>query len=302
MSRSKNIELRHLRYFLEVADTQNFGRAAARLGIAQPPLSRQISNLENEVGVRLFHRTSRGVTLTDAGVLFSQKAAQILTASEEAVMEAREASTGRSGCLTIGFVHSLSYSMLPMILPGFRQKHPGIQISLKEINISEKETALLSGQVDIGIFRPFVRHPEVDVLPIHDEGFVLAVPVSHRLAKKKRVPVRSLASETLIMFRPLRGDVGLHGTIATFLRNHNVPVVSRESVGTIHTALGLVASGAGITIVPESTMVIRINGVTYRRFTEATTRITSAVCWRNYDQSLLVDTFLTYVRSLSRAF
>lgn len=292
------MELRHLRYFLEVAETLHFGRAASRLGIAQPPLSRQIQDLENEVGARLFHRTARGVVLTDAGVVFAQRAAEILAASDEALLEAREAGTGRSGRLVIGFVHSLSYSMLPNVLPGFRQQYPGIQVSLREVNVADKESALLSEQIDIGIFRPVVSHPEIDILPIHDEGFVLVLPAGHHLAKRRRVPVASLAEESLIMFRALRGDVGLNGTITAFLRRHDVPVRRREEVGTIHAALGLVRAGAGITIVPESTMVLHIDGLVYRRFVEPTTRVKSAICWRNFDTGLSVNTFLHYVRPL----
>jgi DNA-binding transcriptional LysR family regulator len=292
------MELRHLRYFLQVAETLHFGRAASRLGMAQPPLSRQILDLEKEVGTQLFHRTTRGVALTDAGVVFAQRAAQILAASDEALLEAREAGTGRSGRLVIGFVHSLSYSMLPAVLPGFRHRHPGIQVSLREVNVADKESALLSEQIDVGIYRPIVRHPEIELLPIHEEGFVLALPALHPLAKRRRVPVASLANEPLILFRALRGDVGLNGTIVSFLRQHDVAIRRNEEVGTIHAALGLVLAGAGVSIVPESTTVVRIDGLVYRRFAEPTTRVVSAICWRKYDTDISVNSFLRYVRPL----
>lgn len=228
-----------------LAETLHFGRAASRLGIAQPPLSRQIRDLEEQVGATLFYRGTRGVSLTDAGVAFAQRAAQIVAAADEAVFEAREAGQGRTGRIVIGFVHSLAYSLLPRVLPGFRQKHPGIAVSLREVTVADKESALLSGQIDTGIYRPTVRHPEIATLPIFEEGFVLALPSGHPLARKRRVSVHSLRDQPLILFRALRGDVGLHGTIAAFLRAHDVPVKACEEVGTIHAGMGLVLAGVG---------------------------------------------------------
>jgi DNA-binding transcriptional LysR family regulator len=290
------MELRHLRYFLTVAETLHFGQAAARLGIAQPPLSRQIQDLEAEIGTPLFFRNPRGVALTDAGIVFAQRATQILAATSEAVTEARDVGAGRGGRLVIGFVHSLAYSLLPQILPGFRQRHPSIAVSLREITVNEKESALLSGHIDIGIFRPPPRHPEIAGVEVNEEGFVLALPPRHPLARKRRIPVASLAGENLILFPALRGDVGLSGTIAAFLRHHNVPVKKGEEVGTIHAAFGLVLAGVGVTIVPESSTMVNIAGLVFRPFVEPTTRVTSCVCWRAQDKSRLVHAFRQYVR------
>lgn len=290
------MELRHLRYFLTVASTLHFGRAATRLGIAQPPLSRQIHDLEAEIGTALFHRTSRGVVLTDAGVVFAQKAMQILASAEEAVTQARDAGAGRAGRLVIGFVHSLAYSLLPQLLPGFKRLNPGVAVSLREVTVLDKESALLSGQIDVGIYRPPPRHPEIATAPVNEEGFVLALPSAHPLARKRRVPVSALLDEHLILFPALRGDVGLSGTIASFLRQHGIPIKTGEEVGTIHTALGLVLAGVGMSIVPESSTVVSIPGLVFRPFAEPTTRVTSSVCWRAHDQSLLVGAFRRYVR------
>lgn len=292
------MELRHLRYFLAVADTLNFGRAAARLHIAQPPLSRQIHDLEAEIGTPLFHRTPRGVVLTEAGSVFAQKAAEILASSEEAVAEARDAGVGRRGRLVIGFVHSVAYSLLPRILPEFKQRHPKVAVSLREVTVMDKESALLSEQIDVGIFRPPPRHPEIVNFPVNEEGFLLALPAGHPLAKKRRVPAQALADEPLILFRALRGDVGLGGTIASFLRQHGIPVNAAEEVGTIHAGLGLVLAGAGVCIVPETTSIISIPGLVFRPFAEPTTRVTSAVCWRLADRSVLVRAFRLHLRAM----
>lgn len=291
------MELRHLRYFLMLAETLHFGRAASRLGIAQPPLSRQIQDLEAQVGARLFHRNARGVVLTDAGVIFGRRAAQIVSAAEEAIFEAREADMGRTGRITIGFVHSLAYSLLPKVLPGFREKHPGIAVSLREVTVTDKESALLSGQIDIGIYRPTVRHPEIAALPIFEEGFVLALPSTHPLARKRRIPVASLRDQPLVLFRALRGDVGLHGTIATFLREHDVPVKPCEEVSTIHAAMGLVLAGVGVTIIPESSRMVHIDGVVTRPFIETTTRVISTICWRLDSDSSSVTAFVQHAKS-----
>ncbi|CCJ50509.1 LysR family transcriptional regulator [Bordetella parapertussis] len=294
------MELRHLRYFLMLAETLHFGRAASRLGIAQPPLSRQIRDLEEQVGATLFYRGTRGVSLTDAGVAFAQRAAQIVAAADEAVFEAREAGQGRTGRIVIGFVHSLAYSLLPRVLPGFRQKHPGIAVSLREVTVADKESALLSGQIDTGIYRPTVRHPEIATLPIFEEGFVLALPSGHPLARKRRVSVHSLRDQPLILFRALRGDVGLHGTIAAFLRAHDVPVKACEEVSTIHAGMGLVLAGVGVCIIPETSRMVHIEGVVTRPFAEATTRVSSTVCWRHQDSSRSLDAWVRHVRELIR--
>lgn len=285
-----------MRYFLAVAETLHFGRAATRLGIAQPPLSRQIQDLETEIGTPLFHRASRGVVLTDAGVVFAQRAIQILAASDQAVIEARDAGVGRGGRLVIGFVHSLAYSLLPQILPGFKERHPGVAVSLREVNIFDKESKLLSEHIDIGIYRPPARHPEIANIQVKEEGFVLALPSQHPLARKRRIPVAALMTEHLILFLALRGDVGLSGTIASFLRQQGIPIKTGEEVGTIHTALGLVLAGAGVCIVPETSMVVSIPGLVFRPFVEPTTTVASSVCWRVQDKSLLVLAFRQYVQ------
>ena len=134
--------------------------------------------------------------------------------------------------------------------------------------------------------------------PVNEEGFVLALAADHPLAKKRRVPAQALLHEPLILFRALRGDVGLGGTIASFLRQHGIPVKATEEVGTIHAALGLVLAGAGVCIVPETTSIISIPGLVFRPFAEPTTRVTSTVCWRLQDRSVLVRAFRLHLRTI----
>lgn len=289
------MELRHLRYFLTAAETLHFGRAATRLGIAQPPLSRQIRDLEDEIGTPLFHRNARGVILTDAGVVFAQKSAEIMAATKEAVTDARDAAAGRVGRLVIGFIPSLAYSLLPEVLPGFKRLHPDVTVSLREIAITDKESALLSEHIDVGLYRPPPRHPEISYALLGEESFLLVLPANHPLAKKRQISVQALRNERLILFPARLGDVGLYGTIANFLRQHGVPVEAGEEAGTIQTALGLVMAGAGVTIVPKSSAVLRIKGLVFRPFREPTTTASLSVCWRMQEKSHLVAAFRDYL-------
>ncbi|MEJ7686986.1 MAG: LysR substrate-binding domain-containing protein [Variovorax sp.] len=290
------MELRHLRYFLAVAETLNFGRAAARLNMAQPPLSVQIRDLEVELGTPLFQRGARGVTLSDAGVAFLPHAEAVLAASRQAVSVARDAAAGRGGGLVIGFIPTLAYTLLPHLLPAYRASYPRVAISLREVPVTDKEDALLSGSIDVGIFRPPARHPEVQTATIGEERMILALPAAHRLARRRQVPPSEIAGEALVMYPPSRGDRGLYGTVATCLRAQGLQPESAEIAGTILTALGMVLSGAGIAIVPESSACLRLSGIAFRPFTEPQARVPLAVCWRHGDQNGLSASFIRHVR------
>ncbi|MBU1358454.1 MAG: LysR family transcriptional regulator [Gammaproteobacteria bacterium] len=291
------MELRHLRYFLAVAEARHFGRAAARLNIAQPPLSVQIRDLENELGTALFQRTARGVTLSDAGAAFLPHAEAVLAASRQAVSVARDAAAGRGGRLVIGFIPTLAYTLLPHLLPSYREAYPGVAISLREVLVTDKEDALLSGSIDVGIYRPPARHPEIQTATIGEERMILAVPTGHRLARRKQVAAAEIAGEPLLMYPPSRGDQGLYGTVATWLRTQDIQPESAEIAGTIHTALGMVLSGAGIAIVPESSACLRIAGIAFRPFAEPQARVPLAVCWRHGDPNGLCASFIRHVQA-----
>ncbi len=291
------MELRHLRYFLAVAETRNFGRAAARLNIAQPPLSVQIRDLENELGTPLFQRGTRGVTLSDAGVAFLPHAEAVLAAARQAVSVARDAAAGRDGRLVIGFIPTLAYTLMPHLLPAYRQAHPRVAISLREVPITDKEDALLSGRIDVGLFRPPARHPELQTALIGEERMILALPAAHPLARRRLIPPAAIAGETLVMYAVSLGDRGLYGTVATWLRAQGLQPESAEIAGTILTALGMVLSGAGIAIVPESSACVRMAGLVFRSFTEPQARVPLAVCWRQGDQNGLLASFIQHVQT-----
>lgn len=293
------MELRHLRYFLAVAETLHFGRAAARLNIAQPPLSVQIRDLEREMGVALLRRGPRGVSLTDAGTAFLPRAEAILAATRQAVAVARDAAAGRDGRLVVGFLPSLAYTLLPHLLPPFREAFPGVTVSLREVAVTEKEQALLNGSIDVGLYRPPARHPEIVSAPVGEERMVLALPSAHRLARRRQVPPGEIAGERLVLYPPSRGDAGLYGTVATYLRSHGIEPEPAEIAGTIHTALGLVLAGAGVAVVPESSASLRLPGIAFRAFTGPQATVQLVVCCRHGDQSGLAASFMQHARTVT---
>jgi DNA-binding transcriptional LysR family regulator len=293
------MELRHLRYFLAVAEQLHFGRAAAVLNIAQPPLSVQIRDLERELGTPLFNRGSRGVALTDAGVAFMPRAAAILAASHEAVAAARDAAAGRDGRLVIGFMPALACTLLPRLLPAYRQAFPRVDLALREITVTDKEEALLSGRIDVGLYRPPARHPEIAVTPIGEERMILALPSGHQLTRRRRVHPSAIAGEPLVLYPPSRGDAGLYGTVASYLRANGIAPERSEIAGTVHTALGLVLSGYGLAIVPESSAGLRLRGIVFRHFTAPEARVPLVVCCRHADPSKLAASFIRHVRQTS---
>ena len=283
---------------MAVAETLHFGRAAARLNIAQPPLSVQIRDLEAELGTPLFRRHARGVALTDAGIAFMPRAAAILSAAREAATAARDAAAGRDGRLVIGFVPTLAYSLLPAVLPSWRQANPNVSIALREVAVTDKEAALLDGVIDVGIYRPAARHPEIAMRPLGEEAMILALPANHPLTRHRRVPIARLAGQPMISFPPSRGDAGLYGTIAPWLRAQGIEPEPTEIAGTILTALGLVMSGIGLAIVPESAARLNLPGIAWRPFVEAPARALLAVCWRYGDTRALVDGFVEHIRQV----
>ncbi len=273
------MELRHLRYFVTVAEELHFGRAAARLFIAQPPLSQQIQQLERELGVSLFARTSRRVQLTAAGEAFLTEARQILRGVEHAAGAAQRAAVGETGRLAIGFAASATYDLLPAVLRDFRALYPEVALSLSELNAAEQTGALSGHTIDIGFVRPSVPHPDLAVGAVLREAFLIALPETHPLAAQSVLPLSALAAELFISFpevpKPSYADtVRLACESAGF-----TPRVVQE-VREMQTALSLVAAGFGVALLPESVRHLRRDGVVYRPLVEPAPRTELAVVSR----------------------
>jgi DNA-binding transcriptional LysR family regulator len=294
------MELRHLRYFLAVADELHFGRAAARLHIAQPPLSQQIRQLEAELGYPLFLRTQRRVRLTEAGAAFRAEARALLERLEQAKAAAGRVARGEAGALAVGFIASATYALLPRLYRRFRERHPDVALGLEEMSTAEQVEALRAGRIQLGLARPPVGDDTLHVETLSEEPLVAALPARHPLAARKTLPLRALAHEPFILFprqpRPGWIDVVQDACRAAGFR----PAVAQE-VLELSTAVTLVAAGIGVSLVPASAQGLRLDGVAYRPLRAPAPRTTLVALRRPDDPRPVVDRFLAVTRELLRA-
>src|SRR5437588_6687593 len=203
------MELRHLRYFVAVAEELHFGHAAKRLYIAQPPLSQQIHQLEEELEVSLFKRTSRRVELTDAGQAFLDEAYKILAQVEQAKLLAQRTARGEVGKLALGFVSSAAFELLPRLLYAYREQYPQIHVSLHEMEKDQQIAALFSRQLQVGLLRPPVDSSELCSEIILREPLLLTLPYQHPLVSKAQVSIHDLVNETFVS-QPRHWTLGLY--------------------------------------------------------------------------------------------
>src|SRR3984885_1156236 len=216
------MELRQIRSFLSIAETLHFGRTAELIHLSQPALSLQIRALEEEIGVRLFERNRRKTTLTAAGFAFRDEAAAALSQLEEAIRRARLAASGKLGRLRIGFVSTAGTEIVPNIVRQFRELNSEVEFSLRNILTAEQVEMLEAGSLDIGFLRvPIGEHPALEVVTVHPEPFVIVVPSSHKLAKRKRVRLREVAGQEFVMYER-RYAPGFHDSIFGILRDAGI--------------------------------------------------------------------------------
>jgi DNA-binding transcriptional LysR family regulator len=287
------MELRHLRYFVAVAGEMHFGRAAARMNVAQPALSRQIRDLEAEMALRLFERDRRRVSLTAAGAAFLEEVRRILELVERAVEVAHRAARGERGTLHIGYVPAVAYTGLPEIVRAFRRRLPEVAIQMHEMHPARQVEALFRDDVDVGFVRGPVHEPALAIEVVLEEPLVAALPSGHPLAARRRLTVAMLAGEPFVLQARSRGP-GFHDQILAICRAAGFsPRVVQE--GSQTDAVSLVASGAGVAIVPRSLRALRRAGVVYRPLRERpTTQL--AMVWRTDESSPLVREFVAEVR------
>jgi len=292
------VELRHLRYFVAVAETLHFGRAAARLHIAQPPLSRQIRQLEAELGVRLFERTQRRVQLTSAGQVFLAEARRILAQVDRAVSAARQVARGETGALAVGFIGAASYSILPAVVQAFRARYPRVDVALHEMSTEQQLAALREGRIEVGFVRPPVDDAHLAAETVLREPLLVALPRAHPLARRRALPLAALAREPFVLFpRPL--GPGLYDQIMALCREAGFrPSVTQEALQT-QTIARLVRAGVGVSLVPASVRNLRERGVIYRPLQDATADVEMAVAWRREAASALVQHYLAVVREVT---
>jgi DNA-binding transcriptional LysR family regulator len=263
------MELRHLRYFVAVAEEGHVTRAAERLGIQQPPLSQQIRTLETELEVQLFHRKPRGMELTQAGEALLAEARLILDRVEHATSSARRAARGEAGRIGLGFTSSASFHpLVPRVIRAFREAYPLIALSLEEGGTAELVEGLRAERIDAAFVRsPIGPAAELTVHSVLEEEMVVALPAGHRLggaAAARRMALANLAAETFILYRRPLGPGLYDAIIAACQRAGYSPQIGQEAPRMLST-LSLVAAGLGVTLIPASMQRLRVNGLAYRR-------------------------------------
>ncbi|GAA3685742.1 LysR substrate-binding domain-containing protein [Nocardioides ginsengisoli] len=255
--------LRHLHYFVTVAEERHFGRAAERLHMAQPPLSQQIRRLEAELGVTLFERTTRRVDLTAAGTAYLARAREILAQVGTAADEARQVAAGVVGRLAIGCVGSATYSLLPDLSRRLADELPGVDFAFRgEMLVADQVDALRDGGIDLALLRPPVADGSLSVTPLREERLVVAVPATHRLARRRWLRVGDLADADLIVHSAGRRSA-MYGVVRTLFTEAGLTPRIRHEVGETSTLITLVAGGLGVAVVPEPVRALALAGVDY---------------------------------------
>lgn len=286
------MELRHLRYFVAVAEEKHFSRAATRLHIAQPPLSQQIRQLEDEVGTRLFERTTRRVDLTPAGELMLARALVVLAEVDRMVDDVRTIGDGAAGVVRIGVVGSAAYRLLPEIISTARTRMPGLQLHIQAEKLTpELSEALDAGRIDVAVLRPPVRSPELEVRLLEQDDLMVALSADHPLAAAEAIPLADLADESFVGY-PSSSAVNAATMEATRRAGFRPRVVQEASETS--TLLAFVAAGMGIALVPMTQQGFSLQGVVIRSLAEAPS-VDLALAWRRTDESALVRRFVSLV-------
>jgi len=297
-----NIELRQLRYFVAVAEERHFGRAAARLHMTQPPLSQTIQSLEAALGTPLFERTKRSVSLTPAGAALLPEARRILQQAAALPDLARRAASGESGLLSLSFVSTADYSVLPPLLREFRERYPQVQIDLREATTDVQLEDLMQGRIDAGLLIPPLNdkaRAELDYMTVLSEPLVLAAPQGIKglkgLRGKNSVALKSVADMPLIIF-PRRIAPAFHDAIVGCFRDAGLtPRIGQEAIQ-MQTIVGLVSAGMGIALVPQSVSNLQRPGVEYRALSDRTALFETGLAWRRDNASPVLHTFLELLR------
>ena len=257
------IELRHLRYFLAVAETLHFSRAAGRLGMAQPPLSQQIRRLEELVGHRLFDRTTRGVRLTAAGEILAGRARGTLDKVEDDLAQVRRVGRGEEGTLTVGFAGSVMFTELPAAVETYRRRYPKVELRLRESVTSAQIAALLAGTLDLGFLRDGDPTEGIQMTTLLREPYVAVLPAGHALVRKRALRVEDLRREPFIFFDRSNGPLAFDRTMECCEKSGFRPRIVQEAPQW-PTLVRLVAAGLGVSLAPACVASIAIPGAVYR--------------------------------------
>jgi DNA-binding transcriptional LysR family regulator len=290
------MEFRHLRYFVAVAEALSFARAARALNLSQPPLSRQVRALEDELGTPLFARTKRSVQLTPAGAALLPEARRLLREADGLKAGAQRLAAGEVGTLALGFISVAAYNLLPELAPEFRRRHPGVKLVLQEATSDVLIAGLRQGDLDVGLVLPPVDAPGLEYAPLVHDTLIAALPAGADQARG-RGPIRlaALADEPFILF-PRRVGSSLYDEIVGACRRAGfAPRIEQEAIQ-MQTIVSLVAARMGVALVPASLEHLRRTGVVYRPLADARSRVEIGIAWRAGDASPAVRAFVALAR------
>ncbi|MFC9977460.1 LysR family transcriptional regulator [Spirillospora sp. NPDC127200] len=290
------LPLPQLHAFVVLAEERHFGHAAARLGIAQPPLSQQIRRLEDKVGHALFNRGPGGVTLTPAGRELLPAAQRVLTGLADGLAAARAVGSGRTGRLRIGFAASLALTVLPGLLRRFRERFPEARLDIREMTTAPQIAALHDKAIDVGLLRePADDQDGLRFGTVLTEPYVAVLPAAHPLAAQRLVPLAQLAGHPFVLL-PRAAGPGLHDQIIGLCATAGfTPRVAQHAVEW-QTVCALVEAGLGVSLAPAGIRRIRLKGVAFRRIGPGTVRSRVAIAWRHDDPNPLIPHLLATVR------
>jgi len=295
------MELRHLRYFVAVADELNFTRAAKRLGITQPSLSSQIRQLETEMGTPLLRRETRGVELTDAGKLMLEEARVILAGVEHAKIGVGRRARGETGRINIGSAGATYFHpLIPTIIHEFRKKYPDVVLTPEESNTALLLARLRAGVIDLAFVRPpFSDTDGLRVEPLVKEPILMVLPATHPLGRSKSAPLSALAQERIILFPRTINPSVYDAILAVIVRAGFSPHLAQEAPQ-MASAIPMVAAGLGVTLVPKSMSRLRPDGVVFIPIEGPTMSAEICLAYRRTQRSAAVRNFVTVARRQAR--
>lgn len=298
------MELRHLRYFIMVAEERHFTRAAARLNMQQPPLSQQIRALEQELGFDLFKRHPKGVDLTAGGLVFLDEARVILARVEHGALKASRAAQGIEGTLVIGFTSSAAaHPLIPRIIRAYRERYPGVELSINEGSAREVTEDSIEKRLDIGILRaPVSTHQSLTFHRLLNEEMLLTLPTGHPLldAPGSAIPLTALKDERFILVRR-PGAPGMYANLIKACQNAGFEAKIAFEVERMLTNLSLVAAGEGISVVPASMRDVHRESVVYCQIKNARPKLLAPITLvrRTFNPSAPLQNFIALARELS---
>ena len=287
------MELRHIRYFLVVAEERHFTRAAAKIGIGQPPLSQQIKDLEAEIGALLFRRVAHGAELTTAGEAFLQAVKEMPMLAERATRAARRAARGETGSLRIGLTATaVLNAAVPSAIRAFRRAYADVELVLEEASTTRLVAGLQEGSLDAAFLRPKGSNPEMLQLRLlSEEPMIVALPSGHVAAKQRDVDLASLKDDSFVLFPRTIGPA-LYDAIVSACRRAGFEPVIGQLAPQITSMVNLVAAELGVSIVPASTSQLRVRGVAYREIAGQAPTVRLAIAYRRGETSPIVRNFV----------